>query len=207
MLELQDPKNNVNSYRASLNNKVIAVSGAGSGIGLATSKHLFGLGARLSVADLREDALSAAVKEITGGSINPDRILVTVLDVRNSKQVDAWIENTVKHFGALDGAANLAGVVGKNIGVSDITELSDEEWSFVLDINITGVFYALRAELQAMKKLGKGGSVVNIASTAGIEGNAKNANYSTAKHGVVGLSRSAAKEVGQFGIRVNAIAP
>lgn len=130
-----------------------------------------------------------------------------MIDVRKSKEVDSWIDKTVSKFGALDGAANLAGVVGKHIGIHSITDLSDEEWSFVMDINITGVFYALRAQLRAMQALGNGGSIVNAASTAGIEGNAKNANYSAAKHGVIGLSRSAAKEVGEFGIRVNAIAP
>jgi len=187
---------------------VILVSGAASGIGFATSKHLYELGARLSLTDIREDALEAAVAKITSGkSHDPDRILTVITDVRNSKQVDAWIEKTVSHFGALDGAANLAGVVGKHIGVHSITELSDEEWSFVMDINVTGVFFALRAQLRAMQKLGRGGSIVNAASTAGVEGNAKHANYSAAKHGVIGLSRSAAKEVGGYGIRVNAIAP
>jgi len=192
---------------ASLHNKVIAVSGAASGIGLATSKHLYELGARLSLTDIREDALQAAVEEITGEHSNSERILTTVTNVRVSKEVDAWIDKTMSHFGALDGAANLAGVVGKHIGIHSITDLSDEEWGFVMDVNITGVFFALRAQLRAMQKLGKGGSIVNAASTAGIEGNANNANYSAAKHGVVGLSRSAAKEVGGDKIRVNAIAP
>lgn len=113
----------------------------------------------------------------------------------------------MSHFGHLDGAANLAGVVGKHIGIHNITQLSDEERKFANDVNLTSVFYALRAQLQAMEKLGNGGSIVNAASTAGIEGNAKNANYSAAKHGVVGLSRSAAKEVGRSRIRINAIAP
>jgi len=195
-------------YR-SLVGKVYAVSGAASGLGLATAKNLYALGARVSVTDVRKEPLEAALKAITESTPEPDssRFFSIITDVCSSAQCDAWIKGTVDHFGRLDGAANMAGATGKNIGIHNITQLSDEEWNFVNDVNLTGTFYALRAELQAMEKLGNGGSIINVASTAGIEGNAKNANYSAAKHGVVGLSRSAAKEVGRIGIRVNAIAP
>lgn len=165
------------------------------------------MGVRLSLTDNREAALQDAVSSIKSSSTSDNELFSTVSDVRSSQQVNAWIDATVERFGALDGAANLAGVVHKRIGIADITEMTDEEWSFVNDINLTGVFYAVRAQLQALQKLGKGGSIVNAASTAGIEGNARNANYSAAKHGVVGLTRSAAKEVGRKGIRINAIAP
>lgn len=192
---------------ATYHNKVIAVSGAGSGIGFATAKYLYEQGARISISDINENTLQQAVSKITDGKDNSERILTTAADVRVSKQVDAWINKTVSHFGALNGAVNVAGVVGKNIGVHTTAQLSDEEWSFVMDVNINGVFYALRAEAQAMLKLRMGGSIVNVASVAGIQGNPKNAAYSASKHAVIGLTRSAAKEFGEMGIRINAIAP
>jgi NAD(P)-dependent dehydrogenase (short-subunit alcohol dehydrogenase family) len=217
--------------------RVVAVSGAASGIGFATAQYLYSLGATLSITDIRQEALDAAVpliisspvqaastsivpkgllqntEDILSASRNDnenqvqlygDRLLAIVTDVRASKQVDRWIEQTVKAFGKLDHAANLAGVVGRGIGRSLLTELTDDAWAFVLDINLTGVFYAMRAQLRA---LGKGGSIVNAASTAGIEGGKCNSDYAASKHGVVGLTRSAAKEVGGRGVRVNAIAP
>jgi NAD(P)-dependent dehydrogenase (short-subunit alcohol dehydrogenase family) len=216
-------------------NRVIAVSGAASGIGLATAKYLYSIGASLSITDIRQGALDAAVSQITDSAETTDqsaltaklgllqnteeilsaktsghvskeseRILAVVTDVRSSEQVNTWIDLTVKKFGRLDACANLAGVVGRGIGTSPITAMSDEDWSFVIDINLTAVFYAMRAQIKVMKH---GGSIVNVASTAGIQGNACNAEYSASKHGVVGLTRSAAKEVGGLGIRVNAIAP
>ncbi|KAF2423489.1 NAD(P)-binding protein [Tothia fuscella] len=188
---------------ADFTNHVIAVSGAASGIGFATAQYLYSLGATLSLTDIRQDALDAAIPLLTAKKYG-ERVLAVATDVRKSKQVDNWIEQTVKVFGRLDGAANLAGVVGRGIGTEPLTKLSDEAWSFVVDINLTGVFYAVRAQLRVMTK---GASIVNAASTAGIEGGKFNADYTASKHGVVGLTRSAAKEAGDHGIRVNAVAP
>ncbi|CAG9994388.1 unnamed protein product [Clonostachys byssicola] len=199
----------------SLMGKVIAISGAGSGIGLATAKLLCSAGARLSLLDNAKEPLENAAEDIrknhaTRLDVNSSSsdILTTVADIRTSVAVEAWIEKTVSHFGALDGAVNLAGVIGKSVGVSNLTEISDEEWLFVNEVNLHGAFYATRAQLRAMVKLGQGPrSIINASSTAGLEGNRKNSPYVASKHAVIGLSRCAAKEFGHLGIRVNAIAP
>ncbi len=198
---------------ASLKGKVIAVSGGASGMGLATAKLLYSLGAKVSMTDNRKEALDAAVatvkaEPLAAGVGEAPPLFACVTDVRSSQEVDAWIEQTVATLGGLDGAANMAGVVGKHIGIHDVAALSDEEWAFVTDINLTGVFYAVRAQVRAMRKLPPGPrSIVSAASTAGISGNALNSNYTAAKHGVVGITRAVAKEVGRENIRVNAVAP
>jgi NAD(P)-dependent dehydrogenase (short-subunit alcohol dehydrogenase family) len=191
----------------SLTEKVIVVTGAASGMGLATSIGLFVRGANLSISDISEEGLDKAVSAIKAAVTSQptsNTIITTMVDIRDSDQVDRWIAKTVKHFGRLDGAANVAGVIGKNYGVHTITELSNEEWDFIHGTNLTGLFYCMRAELRAMEN---GGSLVNCSSVTGLEGHAKNAAYSASKHGVIGLTRSAANEVGDRGIRVNVIAP
>jgi NAD(P)-dependent dehydrogenase (short-subunit alcohol dehydrogenase family) len=183
--------------------KVIAITGGASGIGLATATLLAERGARLSLADLNDKALETASSLIKSSS--PDvQIITTVLDVRSTEAVDNWIAKTVSHFGQLDGAVNLAGVIGPSIGVKGVAELSDEEWDFVSGVNLTGTFKCLRAQLKAIND---GGSIVNAASIAGIRGFAFNPAYTASKHGVVGLTKGSAKEVGNRNIRVNCICP
>jgi NAD(P)-dependent dehydrogenase (short-subunit alcohol dehydrogenase family) len=186
--------------------RVIAITGAASGMGLATAKKLLSLGARISVSDINKEALQSAIfaSNPNRPEISGSNILITAIDVRSSVQVDAWIEATIEHFGKLDGAANCAGILGAGADKYRIQELPDDIWKSVIDVNLSGVFYCLKAELKAMHR---GGSVVNIASIAGVKGNALNGSYSASKHGVVGLTKTAAQEVGGDGIRVNCVVP
>ena len=183
------------------NGKVIAITGAASGIGLALAELLALRGAKVSLADVQEKLLqeAAARLEKAGG-----QVLATVVNVADSQQVNDWIQKTVDKWGNLDGAANLAGVIPKTINIDRVEELKDTDWAFVMSINLTGVMYCMRAQIPNMNVKG---SIVNAASVAGMMGFAKNAAYTASKHAVIGLSRSAAKEVGDRGMRVNCIAP
>lgn len=185
--------------------KVIALTGAAQGIGLATAILLASRGASLSLADV-QDATLAKAKETIQSSAPEAKIFTYSLDVRNADHVEAWIRETVSHFGKLDGAANIAGVVPKSISseAGMVENLDVSEWEFCMSVNSTGVMHCMKYELRAMKG---GASIVNASSIAGLIGRERNGIYTASKHAVVGLTRSAAKEVGQRGVRVNAICP
>lgn len=184
-----------------LHGKVISITGAASGIGLCLAKLCAARGAKLALADVQEAALAKLAQELQASGTE---VLFTRVNVASNQEVDEWVSATVKHFGRLDGAANLAGVEGKKSTGSNIVDQSNDEWDFILSINLTGLMYCLRAQLRVM---GKGASVVNAASIAGIIGRPGISAYSVSKHGVIGLTKSTAKEVGEMGVRVNAVAP
>lgn len=193
----------------SVKDKVYVVTGP-SGIGLAVAKQLLSLGAKLSIADISETTLNAAVDILFSQNPSSDKsnVMATVLDISSSSAVKDWIAATVKHFGRLDGAANMAGTISKNHGIGKFVDLEDDEWDMLVRVNLSGMMYCLRAELRAIMDTapeGKG-SIVNASSIQGLRGFPLHTAYSTTKHGVVGLTRSVAKEVGP-NIRVNAIAP
>ena len=184
----------------SLEGRVIAVTGAASGIGFATARLLASRGASISVADIRQEALDAAVADFKKSDPNV-KIHAKAVDVRKGQEVGEWLDETVKHLGPLNGAVNLAGVLSSGTQIADTT---DEEWDSVMDVNVKGVFNCIRAELQRMDK---DASIVSTSSVAGLQGAGGAAAYSTSKHAVIGLTRSAAKEAGAKNIRVNCIAP
>lgn len=190
---------------SSLRGKVVAISGAASGMGLATAKLLYPMGVKLSLADINKDALDKAVIDLKASATSSTGDIIAVgTDMSSSSQATTWIQTTVDKYGALDGAANFAGVLGS---MAPLVETSDEEWSRIQSVNLFGAFFALRAQLRAMLERGNKGSIVNMASIAGTRAGYGPAAYSVSKHGVVGLTRCAAKEVGHLGIRVNVIAP
>ena len=184
--------------------KVIALTGAGSGIGFATAKLLASRGATLSLADVSQEGLEKVQKEINNEY--KTEVAIFAIDVRKYDQVEKWISDTISKFGRLTGAANLAGVAPASIS-GDKGKIENQdfaEWDFIVGVNMTGVMHCMKAQLQ---KIEDHGSIVNASSIAGLMGRAMNGAYTASKHGVIGLTRSAAKEVGERGVRVNSICP
>ncbi|KAI7781197.1 3-oxoacyl-(acyl-carrier-protein) reductase [Diaporthe eres] len=185
----------------SLEGKVFAITGGASGIGLATAKSLAQKGAIVCVADVNQTALDSA-----GSFFNSQKrsFKTSILDVSKRSDVESWIGSIVSEFGRLDGAANVAGIIGKGHGRDAVTDLDDGEWDRIIAVNLTGMMYCLRAELS---RVVDGGSIVNVASIHGTKGFARHAAYDASKHGVIGLTKAAAQENGPREVRVNAVAP
>jgi NAD(P)-dependent dehydrogenase (short-subunit alcohol dehydrogenase family) len=195
---------------SSFKGKLIAITGSASGIGLALAKLLASRGASLSLADIQADALNQVAKDLSDSNT---QVLSTIVDVTDPTAVEKWLTKTAEHFKCpLDGAANVAGDVGKSTATDagSIRNVSNEEFDFVYNVNVKGTWNCLRSELNHMKK-GKdghgGGSIVNVSSIAGLIGIPFSSPYVAAKHAVIGITKTAAKEEGAHAIRVNAVAP
>ncbi|AWS47344.1 SDR family NAD(P)-dependent oxidoreductase [Streptosporangium sp. 'caverna'] len=180
--------------------KVGIVTGAGSGLGESGAKRLAREGAKIIVADRSRDTAGRVAGEIAaaGGEATP-----FVVDVSVFEETQRLVEFAASTYGRLDIAFNNAGVTPNLI---DVHEIDPADWLRVISVNLTGVFYSMRAELAYFVEHG-GGAIVNMASTAGVMAHAGRAAYSASKHGVVGLTRSAAVEYAKRDIRINAVAP
>lgn len=147
------------SEMSSFDGKVISITGAASGIALALAHHLAERGAKLSLADLQEKSLVKVVSELEAKGVD---VIGTQVDVSKSQEVNDWISKTIRHFGKVDGAANIAGI---ELGFTNFEDLTDETWDKMIAVNLSGVMYCVRAQIRVMQR---GGSIVNAASLAGI---------------------------------------
>jgi 3-oxoacyl-[acyl-carrier protein] reductase len=180
---------------------VVITAAAGAGIGSATARRCLEEGASVVISDQHESRLSAFREELAGQYA--DRVWSLPCDVTDETAVQALIDGAADHFGRIDVMINNAGLGG----TKSVLEMTDAEWLRVLDITLNGTFRCTRAALRQLVAQGGGGVVINNASVLGWRAQEGQAHYAAAKAGVMALTRCAAMDVADYGIRVNAVAP
>ena len=179
---------------------VLVTAAAGTGIGFATAKRAMEEGATVVISDAHERRLGEAAEELAG--IGGKRPLAIPCDVTVEEQVQYLVDATIAEYGGLDVLVNNAGLGG----TANVVDMTDDQWGKVLDVTLNGTFRMMRAGMRAMRERNTG-VIVNNASVIGWRAQQGQAHYAAAKAGVMALTRCAALEAAEFGVRINAVAP
>ncbi|MFG2288340.1 SDR family oxidoreductase [Streptomyces sp. NPDC048595] len=180
----------------------VITAAAGAGIGGATARRFLEEGARIVVGDSHARRLAQSA-EALAAEFGADKVAALPCDVTDEEQVGALLELAEQRHGRLDIVVNNAGLGG----TADLVEMTDEQWSKVLDVTLNGTFRCTRAALRRMRRAGRGGVIVNNASVVGWRAQRGQAHYAAAKAGVMALTRCAAVEAAAYGVRINAVSP
>jgi 3-oxoacyl-[acyl-carrier protein] reductase len=180
--------------------KVIVVTGGAQGIGLAIAERCAEAGASVAVWDYQGDGIAGALERISDKAPRA-QVAGFIVDVSDLAAVQDSVKATLARFGRIDGLVNNAGVVAD----AQLSKMSEAQWDRVIDINLKGVFNCARACVEAL--VASAGAIVNISSIVGLSGNFGQTNYAAAKAGVLGMSKTWARELGRKGVRSNAICP
>ncbi|WP_271853793.1 glucose 1-dehydrogenase [Planococcus maritimus] len=182
--------------------KVVIITGGGSGLGRAAANSIAAQGGKLVLVDMNKESLETSKNDILA-DFKDASVKIFEANVTDEEQVKNYVQFTLDTFGKIDGFFNNAGIEGKQ----NLTEdYGSDEFEKVVSVNLNGVFYGMKHVLKVMKEQGYG-SIVNTASVGGIRGVGNQSGYAASKHGVVGLTRNSGIEYGQYGISINAIAP
>lgn len=183
-----------------LQNKVAIVTGGANGLGKATAFKFSEQGAKVVIVDVNQEAGDKVVSEITD---NGGVASFAKTDISKSVEVSKMVDGVVAEFGGVDILINNAGILAD----AQLIKMTEEQWDRVININLKGIFLVGQAVAKVMKEKGNGGVIINTSSVVGLYGNFGQSNYVASKAGVIGMTKTWARELGKAGIRVNAVAP
>jgi len=185
----------------SLKGKAAIVTGAASGIGRGIARGLAEADANVAIADINESGARAVAEEFA--ALGLPRALPVRVDVTDESSVDGMVAGVLKEFGRIDILVNNAGIAPS----APLAEFPTDKWHRTLAINLTGYFLCARAVARVLIRQGRGGNIINISSKSGVRGSADNSAYNATKFGAIGLAQGWARELAEYGIRVNSVLP